>query len=78
MKLKIMKMDIGRLSGILILLIGFLFDAHTQNRAEQLSAKLKNSDDPHVFVVAHRGDWRHAPENSIQAIQNCDDTPKNG
>ncbi len=26
-----------------------------------------------VVVVAHRGDWRNAPENSIKAIQNCID-----
>lgn len=24
-----------------------------------------------VLVVAHRGDWRNTPENSLQAIQNC-------
>jgi glycerophosphoryl diester phosphodiesterase len=24
-----------------------------------------------VLVVAHRGDWRNAPENSLQAIKNC-------
>ncbi len=24
-----------------------------------------------TWVVAHRGDWRHAPENSLQAITNC-------
>lgn len=24
-----------------------------------------------VWVVAHRGDWRNAPENSVQAIKNC-------
>lgn len=24
-----------------------------------------------VLVVSHRGDWRNAPENSLQAIQNC-------
>ncbi|MBA9076697.1 MULTISPECIES: glycerophosphodiester phosphodiesterase family protein [Rufibacter] len=26
-----------------------------------------------VLVVAHRGDWRNAPENSLQAIQNAID-----
>ncbi len=26
-----------------------------------------------VLVVAHRADWRNAPENSLQAIQNCID-----
>lgn len=25
----------------------------------------------HVLVAAHRGDWRNAPENSIQAFKNC-------
>ncbi|MCW3789208.1 glycerophosphodiester phosphodiesterase family protein [Plebeiibacterium sediminum] len=24
-----------------------------------------------MFVAAHRADWRNAPENSIEAIQNC-------
>ena len=24
-----------------------------------------------ILVVSHRGDWRNAPENSLQAIQNC-------
>lgn len=26
-----------------------------------------------IMVVAHRGDWRNAPENSLQAVQNCID-----
>ena len=26
-----------------------------------------------VLVVSHRADWRNAPENSLQAIQNCID-----
>ena len=32
---------------------------------------LKNPSEDYVFVIAHRGDWRNAPENSIQAIKNC-------
>lgn len=24
-----------------------------------------------VFVAAHRGDWRNAPENSLQGLKNC-------
>lgn len=24
-----------------------------------------------IMIVAHRGDWRNAPENSLQAIRNC-------
>lgn len=34
---------------------------------------LKDSNNHQVIVVAHRGDWRNAPENSLQAIQNCID-----
>ncbi|WP_405384178.1 glycerophosphodiester phosphodiesterase family protein [Maribacter sp. LLG6340-A2] len=34
---------------------------------------LMDSRNKEVIVVAHRGDWRNAPENSIQAIQNCID-----
>ena len=36
--------------------------------------KLKNIFNPQnkdVLVSAHRGDWRNAPENSIQALKNC-------
>lgn len=29
----------------------------------------KNSN--RVYVVSHRADWRNAPENSVQAIENC-------
>ena len=32
---------------------------------------IKNPTDDHVMVVAHRGDWRNAPENSIKAIENA-------
>ncbi len=36
-----------------------------------LIANLEDSENDQVIVVAHRGDWRNAPENSIQAIENC-------
>jgi len=35
-----------------------------------LVQKLKDPQSKEVLVVAHRGDWRNAPENSIQAIEN--------
>ena len=38
-------------------------------RAEKIRAKLESSDRNYVFVVMHRGDWRHAPENSVGAIK---------
>lgn len=33
-------------------------------------ANLRDSKNKEVLVVAHRGDWRNAPENSLQAILN--------
>ncbi|WP_297814909.1 glycerophosphodiester phosphodiesterase family protein [uncultured Polaribacter sp.] len=41
------------------------------NKSEQLIANLMDASNEEVIVIAHRGDWRNAPENSIQAIQNC-------
>ncbi len=38
---------------------------------DDLIANLKDSRNDEVIVVAHRGDWRNAPENSLQAIENC-------
>ena len=40
---------------------------------EQKIENLKNSNNNQVIVVSHRGDWRNAPENSLQAIKNCID-----
>lgn len=37
-------------------------------RAERIRAKLDSADRNYVFVVMHRGDWRNAPENSVDAI----------
>ena len=44
-----------------------------QTRVDTLLSQLKDMNSEKVFVVSHRGDWRNAPENSLQAIQNCID-----
>ena len=31
----------------------------------------KNPSDQYVMVIAHRGDWRNFPENSIEAIRSA-------
>ena len=41
------------------------------NRTEALLSILKSNKPDYIFVVAHRGDWRHAPENSIAAIKSA-------
>ncbi len=33
--------------------------------------QLQDDSKEQVMVIAHRGDWRNTPENSIQAIENC-------
>ena len=38
-------------------------------RAELLREKFDSCDTNYVFVIAHRADWRHHPENSIPAIE---------
>ncbi len=40
---------------------------------EYLLEKLGDAKNDKVIVIAHRGDWRNAPENSLQAIKNCID-----
>ncbi len=44
--------------------------AHHQT-IKELIHNLEDSHNDQVIVVAHRGDWRNAPENSLQAIDNC-------
>lgn len=39
--------------------------------AQNVKEKLKISPSEEILVVSHRADWRNAPENSLQAIQNC-------
>ena len=44
-----------------------------QTRVDSIRLRLLNPDDRTILVVSHRADWRNAPENSLQAIQNCID-----
>lgn len=43
----------------------------TTQSIEQLIQNLEDSHNKEILVVSHRGDWRNAPENSLQAIKNC-------
>ncbi len=54
-----------------VLAAGCNFPAHeeTLSRAETIREKILSGDTSSVLVVAHRGDWRFAPENSIAAIE---------
>lgn len=40
---------------------------------KSITEELNKSDSKNIMVIAHRGDWRNSPENSLQAIKNCID-----
>lgn len=42
-----------------------------QHRVAEIRNSLCNPHSDKVLVVAHRGDWRYAPENSLAAIENA-------
>lgn len=44
-----------------------------QQTVEKVLRNFKAASAESVLVVSHRADWRNAPENSLQAIQNCID-----
>lgn len=59
-----------------IIALGLLCMLAMVSYAQRLKEILSDLDAPashSVLVVAHRGDWRNAPENSLQAFQNCID-----
>lgn len=56
---------------ILLLFLCALQLVTAQDRATEIRNKLLNRDQSSVIVVAHRGDWRFAPENSLAAIDNA-------
>ena len=56
---------------ITILLLFCLQLVFAQDSATEIRDKLLNRDQSSVIVVAHRGDWRNFPENSLEAIDNA-------
>lgn len=44
---------------------------NAQDRVSQIRSKLFDKNLNTVIVVAHRGDWRNFPENSLEAIDNA-------
>ena len=56
-----------------LILVGITASAlsHGQETRAQRILKQLYEPDQRVMVVAHRGDWRGAPENSLQAIENA-------
>ena len=61
---------INILIALTLLIIGGL---EAQNHSDKIIANLQKPASNSVLVVSHRADWRNAPENSLQGIQNCID-----
>ena len=57
----------------IFLLLGSITAGMAETRAEKLAKEIYQPNSKYVLVVAHRGDWRNAPENSLQAYRNCID-----
>jgi len=53
----------------ILLLITFASVGFAQSPAETLKAMFQQKSKT-ILVAAHRGDWRNAPENSMQALSN--------
>lgn len=56
---------------LLLFLLALASWSVAQNRATEIREQLLENKDNKVLVVAHRGDWRYAPENSLAAIENA-------
>lgn len=56
-----------------ILLLCLIQLTVAQNRITEIRENLLGNHPDRVLVVSHRADWRNAPENSLQGIQNCID-----
>jgi glycerophosphoryl diester phosphodiesterase len=54
-------------------LLCMLAIASYAQRLNEILSELSAPANQSVLVVSHRGDWRNAPENSLQAFQNCID-----
>ncbi|NHA04269.1 glycerophosphodiester phosphodiesterase family protein [Mucilaginibacter sp. HC2] len=61
----------GRTIGLLAILFTQTVNAQKTTRIDSLVNQLHNPSDKHIMVTAHRGDWRNAPENSLQGFKNA-------
>lgn len=56
---------------LLLLLCQTVVWAQGTDRVAAIREKLFNPDSKDVLVVSHRGDWRNACENSVEAVRNA-------
>jgi glycerophosphoryl diester phosphodiesterase len=46
-------------------------DHASKQTVQAIQKRLTTSNSKDILIISHRGDWRNAPENSLQAIRNC-------
>ena len=59
-----------RIVCLVTLLLSAACTLFAQQDVKELVKTLNDVNTKKVIVVAHRGDWRNAPENSLQAFKN--------
>lgn len=57
--------------GILCVLLAIWGNSVAQTRLDSIRTRLFDPNDKKTLVAAHRGDWRNACENSLEAIENA-------
>ncbi|MFQ7113242.1 glycerophosphodiester phosphodiesterase family protein [Hallella bergensis] len=63
--------NISKIYFLLLALFALALEAHAQDKLNQILQSFGQPSSKSVMVVCHRGDWRNAPENSLQAFENC-------
>lgn len=59
------------LIGISIFSCSSQIEIANQDKVDQLLKQLNNSNGSDVLVIAHRGDWRNFPENSLEGFSSA-------
>lgn len=62
---------ISRIITIIALCLAALAASAQTSRTDSILAHLADKDSRYVLVVAHRGDWRNYPENSLAAMESA-------
>ena len=55
----------------LLTVCGTINAAETESHVDKIIAEMNKPDSNQVLVIAHRGDWRNHPENSISCVKSC-------
>ena len=61
------------LSSVLAFSCNSQIEIAKQDKSDQLLKQLNNSNGSDVLVIAHRGDWRNFPENSLEGFSSAID-----